>query len=233
MQLYYRVCERESTISYVQRYEDYSKKTILRKSWASLKDQLTEQDKVIFIHDAVSDETLKWLDDNCSALHEFVSVPEHEWEYHQHTVTLIEELEKNIQNNLETHVLIEDDYLFAPNALETAKSLEGLYGAFFVLYDYPDRYKEQKTCQVMTGITCHWRTIDSCTMTIGASAPVWQQVISLLKEAAPTSNDKVFEEIFKQFPCISPLPGVASHMTAHHPTPYFNVAKRFNELTIT
>ena len=40
MQLYYRVCERESTISYVQRYEDYSKKTILRKSWASLKDQL-------------------------------------------------------------------------------------------------------------------------------------------------------------------------------------------------
>ena len=233
MQIYFRVCEHEATISYVERYENYSKKTILRKSWASLKDQLTEVDKVTFIHDKVSDETLKWLDNNCNALREFIEVPEHAWEYHQHTVTLVEQLEKNIKNNSETHLLIEDDYLFAPNALETMRSLEGLYGAFFLPYDYPDRYRERKLCQVTTGLTCHWRTVDSCTMTIGASATIWQQVIPLLKEAAPTSNDKVFEEIFKQFPCISPVPGVASHMTASHPTPYFNVAKRFNELIIT
>ena len=232
MQLYYRICEKESTISHVGRYDNLSKKTILRKSWASLADQLTEYEKVIFIHDEVCSETLKWLDDNCNALREFVEVPKHDFEYHQHTITLIDELEKRIKNNNDFHILIEDDYLFAPKALATIRSLEKLYGAFFVPYDYPDRYRDKDSvCQVILGQTCHWRTITSCTMTIGASSQVWEKYIPQLKEAAPTSNDKVFEEIFKTAPCISPIPGVATHLTAHHHTPYFNVVKRLEEVS--
>jgi hypothetical protein len=234
MYIYYRICEKEATISHVKRYGDYSKKTILRKSFASLAHQLTDEDSITIIHDEVSEETLKWVDKQIPAgLVNYVEVPKHPWDYHQHTVTLVEELEKNIQNNNDLHLLIEDDYLFAPNALEIVKSLQGIYGAFFVPYDYPDRYRERIPCLVLTGTMCHWRTIHSCTMTIGATASAWREVLPLLKEAAPTSNDKVFEEIFKKYSCISPLPGVATHMTDHHHTPYFKVQERFDELDIT
>ena len=235
MQIYYRACEKEPTISHVQRYDNYSKKTILRKSWASLAHQFTENDSVLIIHDEVSSETLRWMDGIVPAgLIDYVEVPKHDFANHLHTVVLIEELEKRIKNNNDIHLLIEDDYLFKTNALETVRSLEGIYGGFFVPYDYPDRYQSQhELCQVVLGMTCHWRSINSCTMTIGATSRQWEAVMDLLKEAAPTSNDKVFEEIFKHYPCLSPIPGVATHLTATHHTPYFNVEKRLQELDIT
>jgi hypothetical protein len=234
VKLYFRCCEKEPTISYVQRYKDYSKKTIIRYSWASLVDQLTDRDHVIIIHDEVSAETLKWMDKRItSGLVTYVEVPKHDFSYHQHTVTLVDELEKQIQNNQELHFLIEDDYLFKTNTLETVRSMEGLYDGFFVPYDYPDRYQHSKPCQVVLGQTCHWRTIDSCTMTIGANAKLWREVIPQLREAAPTSNDKVFEGLFTKYPCLSPIPGLATHLTAHHHTPYFPVEKRLSELEIT
>lgn len=235
LKIYYRCCEKEATISHVQRYNDFSKKTILRKSWASLATQFTEQDHIIIIHDEVSTDTLQWMEKLIPAgLVSFVEVPKHGFDYHQHTVTLVEELEKQIQDNNETHFLVEDDYLFKSTALETLRSLETIYQGFCVPYDYPDRYMDQNAlCQVVLGLTCHWRTITSCTMTIAANSNIWRQVLPLVKEAAPTSNDKVFEEIFKRYPCISPIPGVATHLTAHHHTPYFNVNKRLDELDIT
>lgn len=165
----------------------------------------------------------------------FVSVPKHDFSNHLHTIVLIEELEKNIQapvNIKQFHHLVEDDYLFKDNALAVARSLEGIYDGFCVLYDYPDRYAHPEATQVVLGLTCHWRRINSCTMTIGACANTWRKYLSQLKSAAPTSNDKVFEEIFKTTPCFSPIPGVASHLTATHHTPYFNVKKRWNELEI-
>ena len=235
MQLYFRACEKESTISHVDRYKDYSKKTILRKSWASLANQLTDRDAVLIIHDEVSKETLEWMDKQVTTgLIDYVEVPKHDFSNHLHTVVLVEELEKRIATNFGLHLLIEDDYLFKSNALETVRSLEGLYDGFFVFYDYPDRYRDKaEMCQVILGNTCHWRTINSCTMTIGAAGNRWQSVIDLLKEAAPTSNDKVFEEIFKTAPCISHIPGVATHLTAMHHTPYFPIDKRLEELDIT
>lgn len=231
--LYYRCCEKEPTISYVDRYKNFSKKTILRKSWASLVSQVTEHDKIIILHDEVSPKTLNWMESKLtSGLVEFVQVPVHDFEYHQHTITLVEELEKRIQDNNETHFLVEDDYLFKSNALNTLRSLDGIYQGFFVPYDYPDRYREKILSQVILGPTCHWRTINSCTMTIGASAQLWKKVMPIIHKAAPTSNDKVFEEIFKTYACISPIPGVATHLTASHHTPYFNVDKRLEELDI-
>ncbi len=232
MKLYFRICEKESTISYVQRYKEYSKKTILRYSWASLVDQLTEEDHVIVIHDEVSQETLKWMESrHKNGLISFVEVPKHDWDYHQHTVTLFEFLEQHLSNK-GFHFLIEDDYLFAPDALEAIRSLESFYGAFFVPYDYPDRYREPSLCQVVLSPYCHWRTINSCTMTIGAKADTWKHFLPMLKEAASTSNDKVFEEIFKQMACISPLPGLATHLTATHHTPFFKIEERLQELDI-
>lgn len=234
MHIYYRVCEKEPTISFVGRYAELSKKTILRKSWLSLAPQITDRDEVTIIHDEVSKKTLDWMEGKlASGLVNYVEVPSHDFSYHAHTVTLLETLKNNLQDDKKIHFLIEDDYLFAPKALETIKSLEGLYGAFFVPYDYPDRYKNNETCQVILGPTCHWRTINSCTMTIGASALVWKQFLNQLTLAAPTSNDKVFEEIFKIIPCISPLPGIATHLTDSHPTPYFPINKILTQLDIT
>ena len=142
----------------------------------------------------------------------------------------VEELEKRLENEKTLNFLVEDDYLFKNNALSTIRSLENLYDGFFVPYDYPDRYRFPEKSQIVLGPTCHWRSIDSCTMTIGASGKLWKKVLPDLKEIAPTSNDKVFERIFKQYSCISPLPGVATHLTAHHHTPYFPIEGRLEEL---
>jgi hypothetical protein len=232
MKIYYRACEKEPTISHVQRYKDYSKKTILRKCFSSLVHQITNVDNLIIIEDEVCEETLAWMQKQVNTgLLTMVSVPKHDFSYHQHTVTLVEILDQQTKAfPNETHLLVEDDYLFSANALSTVRSLKGLYDGFFVPYDYPDRYQNPFLCQVILGRTCHWRTVNSCTMTLGASGKAWQQIMPKLYEAAPTSNDKIFEEIFKTYGCISPLPGVATHLTAHHPTPYFNIEKRLEEL---
>lgn len=234
MKIYYRCCEKEPTISFVQRYKNYSKKTILRKCFGSLAHQLNDTDHLIIIHDEVDPVTLQWMHNQIeTGLVSTVEVPTHGFDYHQHTVTLVEELDKQTKEfPNQIHFLVEDDYLFSSKALNTIRTLEGPnYQGFFVPYDYPDRYREPKLCQVVLGPTCHWRTIDSCTMTIGASGKLWQEVMPRLYEAAPTSNDKIFETLFRQYGCLSPLPGVATHLTAHHPTPYFNIEARLEEIT--
>ena len=234
MKIYYRVCEKEPTISHVQRFKNYSKKTILRKCFSSLVDQFTEEDKIIIIHDEVSQDTLQWMTNKIKkGLVELVEVPKHDFSYHMHTVVLVTTLEKELKesrNENELHFMVEDDYIFSEDALEVMRSTSAGYQGFSVPYDYPDRYANPKPTQVLLGPTRHWRTIDSCTMTIAAPAKLWKDCLPLLKEAAPTSNDKIFDNIFNSVPCISPIPGVASHLTAYHPTPYFNIESRLEEL---
>ena len=69
-------------------------------------------------------------------------------------------------------------------------------------------------------------------MTAIAKGSTWLAHMPALKQAAPTSNDKVFEEIYKTVPCINPLPGVASHMTDRHHTPLVNWDKIWESVDV-
>jgi hypothetical protein len=220
MIIYFRACEKQDTISYVTRFNNFSKTTILKKCWLSIQKSIKETDTLLLIQDNLSEDTLTWLLENSSIPVNVVSVPQHEWDYHQHTVTLIETL-KDYSSKYpeELHYIVEDDYLHVDNALivlqDTLKDWQG----FAVPYDYPDRYSNPKPSRIVIGIDRHWRTIDSSTMTVLAKGKIWLSVINVLEAAAPTSNDKVFEEIYKHIACINPLPGVASHLTDRHHTP--------------
>lgn len=218
--IYFRACEKQETISYVKRFKGISKTTILKKCWLALQESVNETDRIIVIHDSVSEDTLIWMENTSKTETSFVEVPEHDWSYHQHTVSLVDTLRAMCEEfPAELHYIVEDDYLHAPNAIRIMQDTLARWPNFAVSYDYPDRYANPVPSYIILGTDRHWRTVDSCTMTIAALGKRWLDIMPELEKAAPTSNDKVFEPIFKQIPCISPMPGLSSHMTDHHLTP--------------
>jgi hypothetical protein len=231
--IYFRVCEKQQTISNVVRFQNITKTNLLRKCWLSLQNSINNTDTLIVIHDSVSEDTLIWLENTSKSNNiEFIEVPEHSWEYHQHTVTMIETLEKyaSVYPN-ELHYIVEDDYIHVPNAIRVMEASLKDWAYFAVSYDYPDRYTlAPRDCRIILGPDRHWRTIDSCTMTTLAKGSRWLDHMNELKLAAPTSNDKVFEDIFKTVPCVSPLPSLSSHMTDYHMSPYINWEQIWNSL---
>lgn len=237
MIIYFRACEKQGTISYVGRHGGVDKTTILKKCWKQLVSQLTPQDKLVVIEDALSQETLNWLYDNSNGLSlDVVSVPEHTWEYHEHTVTMVKHLlEYCLIYPEEVHYIVEDDYLHVDNAINTCKTLYAAnpdYNGFIVTYDYPDRYVDIQPSEIFLGPDRHWRTITSATMTLMAKGAVWTAIGQHIKAVAPTSNDTIFEQIFKQVPCLAPLPGLSCHLTDRHYTPYYDWNKMFDEVQL-
>lgn len=224
MIIYFRACEKQATISNVARFNNIAKVEMLKRCWSALQSSVRPSDTVIIIADEVHKQTLEWMLEVCNTKNvEIIAVPEHEWSNHLHTVVLINTLEVYAKEYPDLlHYLVEDDYLHTPNALSVLETNLSNWGNFAVSYDYPDRYHEVVPCQVILGYDRHWRTVTSSTMTILAKGSVWLRFIPELKIAAPTSNDQVFKELFKQVPCISPIPGVSSHMTDRHWTPYIN-----------
>jgi hypothetical protein len=231
--IYFRACEKQETISYVKRFKDTSKTDILKKCWLSLQESVDSTDTVIVIHDAVSESTLEWLGTTSKATVQFVEVPEHDWNYHMHTVVLVETLKQYCESNpTELHYIVEDDYLHTPNAVRVMQDTLAAWPNFAVSYDYPDRYAKPVPSYVVLGKDRHWRTIDSSTMTVLALGRRWLDIMPELEACASTSNDKVFEDIFKQIPCISPMPGLASHMTDHHLTPLVDWQKIWDSYNV-
>lgn len=234
MIIYFRACEKQQTISNLSRFKKIDKTTILKKSWMSIQQSINDTDTVIIIEDQVSKETIDWmLNNNNSGSIEIVSVPEHVWGYHQHTVTLVETLEKMCVNHpTKLHYIVEDDYLHTNNAIRVMEDTLANWPNFAVSYDYPDRYKDPRPCHVVLGKDRHWRTIDSCTMTVVALGARWLDIMPELKNAAPTSNDRMFEDIFKQIPCLSPMPSLSAHLTDYHLSPLVDWEKEWQNQKI-
>lgn len=234
MIIYFRACEKQQTISNVVRFNDISKTLLLKKCWLSIQASVSETDSIIIIQDAVSAETINWMLSTARTQVDVIDVPEHEWGYHQHTVTLVDALEKNAkQYPDELHYIVEDDYLHTDSAIQVLNTNLRDWQGFAVSYDYPDRYfLDPVQSLIYLGIDRHWRTINSSTMTVLAKGSTWLRIIEPLKQIAPTSNDQVFKAVYQQIPCISPLPGVASHMTDKHLTPLINWDKIWEEIII-
>jgi len=222
LHIYFRACEKQQAISNVMRFQNINKTEMLKRCWLSIQSSVTDSDTIIIIHDEVSEDTLKWLHKTSNTSNiSFVEVEKHEWNYHLHTVTAIDILaEQCIKFPDELHYLVEDDYLHTANAIWVLENSLLQWQHFAVSYDYPDRYRDgYEPALVMLGVDRHWRTVQSATMTVLAKGSTWLRHIETLRAVAPTSNDAIFREIFKQDACISPLPGVASHMTDYHMTP--------------
>ena len=234
MIIYFRACEKQETISYVKRFNDTSKTELLKKCWKSINVGINDTDTVIVIEDGLSSSTTEYLKATCNTKNLiFISVPEHSWEVHQHTITLVDTLKEYSSKYLdELHYIVEDDYLHVPNAIRLLEENLKNWQGFAVSYDYPDRYVDVVDSKILLGLDRHWRTINSSTMTVLAKGSLWLKVIEALNVAAPTSNDKVFEDIYKQIPCISPLPSICAHMTDRHLSPFIDWNKLWNQIPL-
>ena len=234
MIIYFRACEKQDTISYVTRFNNFDKTTILKKCWLSIQKSVTPSDTIIIIEDDLSQSTLQFLLNTTSTNNiSVVSVDEHSWDNHLHTITLVELLkEQSTKFPDEIHYIVEDDYLHVDNAIHVLNFTLKDWQGFAVSYDYPDRYTNVESTKIILGPDRHWRLITSSTMTALAKGRVWSNFMYELEKAAPTSNDQVFKDIYSKIACISPMPGLSAHMTDKHLSPYIDWKNLWNNLEV-
>ncbi len=244
MYIYLRITTREDTLSYVDRWpKDVDKVTILKKSWASLQKSITPEDTILLFEDQCPQELIDWFEKTSNTFNiEIYNVPKHEPLDYIHYFMLLDKLDELTKSFPdEVHYIANDDYIYTTTAIKVLASIfaDGWKG-FAVPFDYPDRYSldkqmtplTSKLCEVFIGSSGHWRTVISCpgiTSTLGST---WQQNMVILKQAGQFHSDSYTWQAYAKFGCVSPLPGVATHMTPHHLTPVINWEKIYNDTDI-
>jgi hypothetical protein len=222
----------EASLSYVKRWAP--KKEILRKCWLSLQKSVLPTDRIVIMHDKVSEDTLNFLDKTSIVHPQFIEIGEHTWDYNLHTVTLFDYLEGEIYNRPdELFYILEDDYLHVPDALNYLSKLYNAgWESFALTYDYPDRYKgslEPRYVLLLGGH--HWATVTSSCTTFAVKGKALQgEPLDIFKKAAHQSDDRLYPEIYKKYGCVAPIPGLSSHLTEHHNTPLVDWQKVWDEL---
>lgn len=238
MIIYWRVCEKQETLSGVPRWNNNSKQDIIKKCWLSLQNSIdTAIDEIIVVEDECSDELLEFLEEgNLAKKIEFHHVKPHDGTGHFVEVAdIIDEKTKLFPN--EIHFMCNDDFLFLPNALHIMRSIfENGWKGFVIPYDYPDRYTLDNTrlCELYINQYCHWRTIPSCTSITSALGSVWQQHMQPFKRNAFFNDDSWTWEAysFAKTKGICPIPGIATHLTEGCMTPLVNWQQVWDDIPI-
>jgi hypothetical protein len=108
--------------------------------------------------------------------------------------------------------------------------------------DYPDRYLffRRKKSFVFIGNTCHWRQISNTTFTFLLQQETLIKYFSIFQKSISGANDgylsqKLYGQSFfyGKAICISPIPGVASHMHIDTISPMVKWENRINEIRKT
>jgi hypothetical protein len=231
MEIIFRCCEMEASLSYVERWAP--KKEILRKCWLSLQKSVLPTDHIVIMHDKVSQDTLNFLHETAKIEPDYIEIGEHTWDYNLHTVTLFDYLEGEIYDRPdELFYILEDDYLHVPDALHYLKALyKDGWKTFALTYDYPDRYQQLEPRYVLLLGNHHWATVTSSCTTFAVTGQALQgKPIEIFKKAAHQSDDRLYPEIYKEQGCLAPIPGLSSHLTKHHNTPIVDWQKVWDEL---
>jgi len=225
MNIYYITSEIESTLSGKTRWNNLTKKQILKKSWISLNQSINETDYIHIIHDKVSKNTLNWMSETSQGLVKFIPVKRLSLNKYNFLATTFSVLETALKDSERTdlHMIIEDDYLFVYDALDVIRENMKYWHSFGIPYDSPNRYKEGIPCQIFVGLDRHWRTVNRCEgWTMFASTQIWESYISKIKEATKENDWSIFAKIIQDAPIISPMPGVACHLKNNEITPLIN-----------
>lgn len=246
MIIYWRVCEKQETLSFVPRWKNKDKLEIIKKCWISLQNSVDKTDEIIVVEDGCSKETQDFLEstkkvDNF-AFHHVKPHPELDNELIKGKSGHFEELaalvdEKTKVRPEEVHFICNDDFLFLPAAVPVMKDIfqEGWPG-FVVPYDYPDRYTTDQTrlAEVYLGRFCHWRTIPSCTSITSAKGKVWQMYMRSFRRNAHFNDDSWTWEAysFAKSKAICPIPGLATHLTEGCMTPLIDWEGLWNNINV-
>ena len=127
------------------------------------------------------------------------------------------------KNSKDIIYFVEDDYLHEPNAiLEIVRSYErhtAVLNQDVALFptDMPDRYRHIEETQIFLGSHRHWRTIGNTTFTsiisIGILKDHWNSYIGLAQYGIDpeVTEANTLQPIYKEVPCLSPIPSLALH----------------------
>jgi len=123
-----------------------------------------------------------------------------------------------------------DDYIGQRPMLRLRRGVNRLKRVPIVIHtpDYPDRYlqKYMRYSLIFTGKYCHWRQVTSTTFTFMAEAQFFKRNYLLLLRSSEGARDRYMsKKIFgdrwfgSKALCLSPIPGLATHMHEEVMTP--------------
>lgn len=210
MRIYIRVSENQQSISGEERWNSYDKRMILKKCWLSLMMNITSSDELIIYHHDVRQETLNWMSDKCSTLHNFIKVSSIE----ESLVKPLEDMKKEIKTEKDENKLwayLEDDYLWNSNGLKVIKEASQYWRGFITPNDTPRNYLEPKKAHIFVGIERYWRTSNYISYNLIGSTEVFRKYIDHIKNTGIMQNMSKLQEILDTTECLVPLPGVATH----------------------
>lgn len=232
------------------RFMDLTKLEILKSCWLSFQKGLDKSDTIHLLAAKVTDNTMQWLRDTCSAtlvVKEIPSIDEDTPPYGKHPypefceirvnhfipqyVYMMELIEKNPND---VYYLANDDYLHTPQAISKIKQVfaEGFNG-FLVPQDYPDCYTEaNRTTELYITNYGYMRTVNSATPTLVANGSIWLHFKYDLLKASVFADDGWTWRAFKIVKALTPLPGWSTHLQNNCLAPYvdwYALAKQYLE----
>tara|TARA_B110000438_G_scaffold303145_1_gene363366 strand:- start:3454 stop:4470 length:1017 start_codon:yes stop_codon:yes gene_type:complete len=138
------------------------------------------------------------------------------------------------KENFDLIYFVEDDYIHSQNSiLEMLFSYEKFSSMFksdiFLLpSDYPYLYTKNNPTKILLGEQKHWRLVDESLVTFMTSKPIVIKFFENLMKMATAWEDpweKPLHDIYKEIPCLSPIPSLAIHCaninSAYGLSPYF------------
>lgn len=124
--------------------------------------------------------------------------------------------------------LCEDDYLHDDRAKELI--MDGLeQGDYCSLYDHPDKYEKNnvRPCQISLGKLCHWRTVESTTMTFATRARCLREdlfVYNMFCKTGYPYDHHMFLDLGRRGrTLVTPVPGASTHAELRYLTPFMSV----------
>ena len=155
-------------------------------------------------------------------------------------IRLFEFMLDNQHKDNDVILLVEDDYLFAPDAINKwVKAVQSL-GDFVTPFDHPDRYIRSddlyaKKTRIQIVSNHHWRQSESCTSVIGGTFKTFRKTFFLRKIPRLYAKGLYPERIIgRELPGVdrvfcrrahylmginiySPIPGIACHLSKFVP----------------
>ena len=127
-------------------------------------------------------------------------------------------------------VVHRSEYLRMRKAVRLQRGSERFRAVPIVIHpaDYPDRYRrhERRFSLIFLSRFCHWRQISNTTFTILAKSTTFRTYRALLERSASGARDgylsrKMYGTRFfgRKAVCLSPIPGLATHMHEETMTP--------------
>lgn len=112
----------------------------------------------------------------------------------------------------------EDDYLYRPEAISKLLYVYAMEKAdsFFTLYDHPDRYFRDDDRDMVQRIKLagawHWRTVESTTMTFGASGGLIKATADIIRDHACEGRQMWYPLLDEGYDLWGPVPSLATHV---------------------